>query len=59
MTNKESFCISCHEMKDNVYVEYHQTIHYQNCTGVREICPDCYVPKEWVHKIIRKIEALR
>lgn len=59
MTNKESFCISCHEMKDNVYVEYRQTIHYQNRTGVRATCPDCHVPKEWVHKIIRKIEASR
>lgn len=59
MTNKESFCISCHEMKDNVYVEYRQTIHYQNRTGVRATCPDCHVPKEWTHKIVRKIEASR
>lgn len=59
MTNREEFCISCHEMKDNVYPEYRQTIHYQNRTGVRATCPDCHVPKEWTHKIIRKIEASR
>jgi cytochrome c-type protein NapC len=56
-TNREEFCISCHEMKNNVYVEYRNTIHYQNRTGVRATCPDCHVPKEWVPKIIRKIQA--
>jgi cytochrome c-type protein NapC len=59
LTNTESFCISCHEMKDNVYQEYRQTIHYQNRTGVRATCPDCHVPKEWIHKMIRKVEASR
>ena len=57
MTNQEQFCISCHEMRDNVYVEYRNTIHYQNRTGVRATCPDCHVPKEWTYKMIRKIQA--
>jgi cytochrome c-type protein NapC len=57
MTNTETFCISCHEMKDNVYKEYTQTIHYNNRSGVRAICTDCHVPKEWTHKVIRKIKA--
>jgi len=57
MTNTESFCISCHEMKDNVYEEYTETVHYSNRTGVRATCPDCHVPKEWIHKVIRKIKA--
>ena len=57
LTNTEQFCISCHEMKDNVYAEYKQTIHYQNHSGVRATCPDCHVPKEWQHKIVRKIQA--
>ena len=56
-TNREAFCISCHEMKDNVYNEYRNTIHYQNRTGVRATCPDCHVPKEWGPKMIRKIQA--
>lgn len=56
-TNTEVFCISCHEMKNNVYEEYKKTIHYSNRTGVRATCPDCHVPKEWVHKFIRKIQA--
>lgn len=57
MTNTEQFCISCHEMRDNVYPEYKETIHYTNRTGVRAICSDCHVPKEWTYKMIRKIEA--
>lgn len=56
-TNTESFCISCHEMEENVYQEYQDTIHYSNRTGVRATCPDCHVPKEWVHKVVRKIKA--
>ncbi len=57
LTNTEKFCISCHEMKDNVYEEYTETVHYSNRTGVRAICTDCHVPKEWIHKVIRKIQA--
>ena len=56
-TNREEFCISCHEMKENVYLEYRNTVHYQNRTGVRATCPDCHVPKEWIPKIIRKVQA--
>jgi cytochrome c-type protein NapC len=29
MTNSLEFCISCHEMRDTVYQEYKETIHYQ------------------------------
>ncbi len=56
-TNREEFCISCHEMKDNVYMEYRNTVHYSNRSGVRATCPDCHVPKDWGPKIIRKIQA--
>jgi len=57
MTNTEEFCISCHVMKNNVYREYKTTIHYSNRTGVRATCPDCHVPREWVHKVVRKVKA--
>ncbi len=56
-TNTMPFCISCHEMRDNVYKEYKHTIHAQNRTGVSASCSDCHVPKQWVHKFVRKIEA--
>ncbi|WP_116472898.1 cytochrome c3 family protein [Zobellella maritima] len=57
VTNTESFCISCHEMQENVYLEYRDTIHYANRSGVRASCPDCHVPHEWTHKIVRKVAA--
>ena len=57
LTNTESFCISCHAMRDYVYQEYRKTGHYTNRTGVRASCPDCHVPREWVHKVIRKLRA--
>lgn len=57
LTNTESFCISCHEMEVNVYEEYRRSVHDRNRTGVRATCPDCHVPKEWVHKVVRKIRA--
>ncbi|KEI71466.1 MULTISPECIES: NapC/NirT family cytochrome c [Endozoicomonas] len=56
-TNTEEFCISCHEMEDNVFEEYKATIHYNNRSGVRAVCSDCHVPKEWTPKLVRKIQA--
>ena len=56
-TNTEEFCIGCHEMKDNVYQEYKDTVHYSNRTGVKATCPDCHVPKPWIHKMVRKVQA--
>lgn len=56
-TNTMTFCISCHEMEENVYEEYKETSHYQNRSGVRATCSDCHVPDPWVHKVVRKIQA--
>ncbi len=56
-TSTEAFCISCHEMQNNVYAEYKGTIHDTNRTGVRAICTDCHVPREPVDLIKRKFEA--
>ena len=56
-SNTETFCISCHEMEDNVYVELQETIHFTNRSGVRATCPDCHVPHNWTDKIARKMQA--
>ncbi len=56
-TNTLEFCISCHEMEQTVYQEYKKSIHYSNASGVRAICSDCHVPKAWLPKMIRKIQA--
>jgi len=57
VTNTERFCISCHEMRDNVYQELRATIHFTNRSGVRATCPDCHVPHDWTDKIARKMQA--
>jgi cytochrome c-type protein NapC len=57
MTNSLEFCTTCHEMRDNVYQEYKETIHYANRTGVRAICSDCHVPRDWGPKMLRKAKA--
>jgi cytochrome c-type protein NapC len=56
-TNTLEFCTGCHEMRDTVYEEYKDTIHYSNRTGIKVTCSDCHVPKDWTHKMIRKAKA--
>jgi cytochrome c-type protein NapC len=56
-SNTEEFCISCHEMRDFIYPEYKETVHFSNRTGVRASCPDCHVPKAYGPKLVRKIQA--
>ena len=57
LTNTEKFCTSCHEMRDNVYQELTNTVHFTNRSGVRASCPDCHVPHQWTDKIARKMQA--
>jgi cytochrome c-type protein NapC len=57
LTNTEQFCTGCHEMRENVYRELQPTIHFTNRSGVRAKCSDCHVPKDWTHKIARKMQA--
>ncbi len=58
LTNSEEFCVSCHTMETNLS-EYRETVHYNNHSGVRAICSDCHVPKEWQHKVKAKIMAVK
>lgn len=57
-TNTQSFCISCHEMKDNNFVEYQDSIHARNRTGVKAICSDCHVPHALGPTLMRKLGAV-
>ncbi len=56
-TNTEHFCTGCHEMRDNVYEELQDTIHFTNRSGVRAKCSDCHVPHNWTNKVARKMQA--
>lgn len=55
-TNRLEFCTGCHEM-GTVYEEWKGSVHYANASGVRAICSDCHVPKDWTAKLVRKIQA--
>jgi cytochrome c-type protein NapC len=57
LTNTETFCTGCHEMRENVYAELKGTIHFTNRSGVRAKCSDCHVPHNWTHKMARKMQA--
>ncbi len=56
-SNNMEFCISCHEMRDQVYEEYIESQHYKNTSGVRAECPDCHVPRELGSKLWAKLMA--
>jgi trimethylamine-N-oxide reductase cytochrome c-type subunit TorC len=56
-TNRLEFCVSCHEMQSPSFAEYSKSPHYTNAAGVRAICSDCHVPREWWPKIVRKVYA--
>lgn len=58
-TNTEEFCVSCHTMRDNVYVELQETVHWKNTSGVRATCPDCHVPHEWTAKSLVRCKHLK
>jgi len=58
-TSTEKFCISCHEMESIPYEQLKTTVHYSNASGVSATCSDCHLPKEFVPKMIRKVEAAR
>lgn len=58
-SNSTAFCTSCHEMRDNVFVEYKKSAHYRNASGVRAECADCHVPRAWGPKVLRKVRATR
>lgn len=58
-TSTEEFCaFSCHEMANNVTMEYRGSVHDVNRTGVRAICPDCHVPHAPIPLYIAKMGAI-
>lgn len=56
-TNTLEFCVGCHTMADTSFKEYKETAHYANRSGVRAVCSDCHVPRDWAHKVAAKIGA--
>ncbi|MBK1647426.1 NapC/NirT family cytochrome c [Rhabdochromatium marinum] len=57
-TNEMEFCVSCHTMQTN-YLEYQESMHFKNQSGVQATCADCHVPKPFLPKIATKIIAAK
>jgi cytochrome c-type protein NapC len=58
-TSTEAFCAeACHEMANNVTLEYKDSLHDVNRTGVRATCADCHVPKHTIPLYFKKMGAL-
>ncbi len=57
-TSTDEFCLSCHELADNVGREYVGTVHDANRIGFRVTCADCHLPKPFGPKMVRKIRAI-
>jgi cytochrome c-type protein NapC len=58
-TNTLEFCISCHEMRDNNFAEYRETVHARNRSGVRAVCSDCHVPHDLAETLVIKVKAAK
>lgn len=56
-TTTDEFCLSCHELAENVGKEYEGTIHHTNSVGLKVTCSDCHVPKPLGAKLWRKLRA--
>lgn len=57
LSNSEQFCISCHEMRNNVYAELKTHAHFRNQYGVAAACSDCHEPHNWFALVWRKMKA--
>lgn len=57
-TNRLEFCTSCHSMA-TPFEEYKKSVHFSNASGVRAICSDCHVPRDWTAKLVRKVQATK
>ncbi len=58
-TNSTEFCISCHEMETHPWQESLGKAHAVGRVGFTVGCADCHVPKDFIPKMKRKIEASR
>ncbi|WP_238946907.1 NapC/NirT family cytochrome c [Seongchinamella unica] len=57
-TSTDKFCTSCHEM-DIPLAQLQKTSHFNNASGVSAGCSDCHIPREFIPKMVRKVEAAR
>ena len=54
----DSFCQSCHEMKQP-YQELTRSVHFSNVFGVQASCGNCHVPPTFVAGLWRHVQAYK
>jgi len=52
----DSFCTSCHEMKQP-YQELTRSVHFSNAFGIQASCGNCHVPPTFVPGLWRHVQA--
>jgi cytochrome c-type protein NapC len=57
-TDTTEFCTSCHTMQTNM-LEYQDSYHFRNQSGVQAGCPDCHVPRDFFPKMYAKLIATK
>ena len=57
-TSTDEFCLSCHELQENIGYEYETMSHAKNSLGFRATCSACHLPKPFVPKMQRKFRAV-
>jgi nitrate/TMAO reductase-like tetraheme cytochrome c subunit len=57
-TSTDEFCLSCHELQENIGYEYETMSHARNRLGIRATCSNCHLPKPFVPKMQRKLRAV-
>jgi cytochrome c-type protein NapC len=58
-TSTDEFCISCHEIRENTWPQFQESLHFNNRSGVNATCADCHIPVAFIPKMVRKIQASR
>ena len=59
VTGTNEFCISCHELRENIYDHYTESSHFSNASGVQAQCADCHIPHDLTGKLVRKAQGVR
>ncbi len=56
-TTTDEFCISCHEMEDNISGADEERLHLAGSGELHGSCADCHLPKPFLPRLRRKLRA--
>ena len=56
-TTTDEFCVSCHEMEDNISGADEERLHLAGSGELHGSCADCHLPKPFLPRLRRKLRA--